>query len=175
MVIAHLFLFCPSFQRLWSLRKSLKIHFYSSQSVTVTFCFQLRNCNTSPYNNHSQVGKVLGTSTSELCEGKRISWKYPQKTNKQTNQKNKVSSNLDLNWQFFLFKNRVYFLRSARPMRTNHFHPQMYFRREEVQYVKLLFSSNQPSKFLYTSFHFWYFFLNVNPLAPHGRHGGREV
>ena len=84
MVIAHLFLFCPSFQRLWSLRKSLKIHFYSSQSVTVTFCFQLRNCNTSPYNNHSQVGKVLGTSTSELCEGKRISWKYPQKTNKQT-------------------------------------------------------------------------------------------
>ena len=91
MVIAHLFLFCPSFQRLWSLRKSLKIHFYSSQSVTVTFCFQLRNCNTSPYNNHSQVGKVLGTSTSELCEGKRISWKYPQKTNKQTNQPKKQS------------------------------------------------------------------------------------
>ena len=57
-------------------------------------------------------------------------------------------------------------------MRTNHLHLQMYFRREEVQYVKLLFSSSQPAKFLHISFHFYFFFLNVNSLAPHGRHGG---
>lgn len=154
MVIAHLFLFCPTIFSMLVITKEViedTLLFFTVCNSNILLSSQ--KLNTSPYNNHSQVGKVLGTSMSELYDGKRTSWKYPWE------KKYKVSSNLDLNWQFFLFKNRVYFLRSAQPMRTNHFHLQMYFRREEAQYVKLLFSSNQPSKFLYISFIFNISFL----------------
>ena len=109
----------------------MKIHFYSSLSVTITFYFCLWNCSISSYNDPSELRRTWAPPCQNFRKKRELF--------DDTFKKYKVSSNSDLNWQLSLVGKRVYFLRRNVKL----FHQQIHFKREVIQYVKLLFCSSQ--------------------------------